>query len=409
MDLNSRVQNVKSDSKVCRVVVSRLVFSCYECTQSLMITWHGMSSIAMQMSYWKSALNDFRVNHHDMVKLKTGAMELAKEFDTLLRLYEKQDLANIGLRETLKQVRREKDMKEKQVQLANRTIERLSVKQGMTEAQDAVKDAHIRRLETKVATMRSSGELKRMCDELEVSVKKLEEQLKAQEEQMEEAGRRARDAERENEMLKRGIQIASDQLTAARGSDEVSPSLLLAVAKGQNEAVSLSKELADAKNTIEDMEKALLTARKHLTSQHDALLRWKEFEASQLKEKKTMQEELEAAQNAFHKVKEETKHAETAHLEMKKKLTEMTSAYEVEKTRREAAEKKLESLLSTHQPSNPSEKETCDTPKSVEQLKKQFESNTQDTEKVVSIEARASGPARTLFDLATMDISTFST
>jgi len=358
------------------------------------------------MSYWKTALNDFRVNHHDMVKLKTSAMELAKEFDTLLRLYEKQDLANMGLRETLKQVRREKDMKEKQVQLANRTIERLSVKQGMTEAQDAVKDAQIRRLETKVTTMQSSGELKRMCEDLEVSVKKLEEQLKVQEEEMEEAEGRARDAEQENEMLKRGIQIASDQLTACRGSDESSPSLLMAIAKGQNEAVSLSKELADAKNRIEDMEKALVTARKHLTSQHDALLRWKEFEASQLKEKKSMQQELEDAQNRLNEVTEKSKHAETAQSEMKKKLTEMTSKYEIEKTRREAAEKKLEESLSLsrQQPSHHVEKEVRDAPNSVKQLRKSFESNTKDTEKVVSIEARASGPARTLFDLATMDI-----
>jgi len=360
------------------------------------------------MSYWKSTLNDFRVNQQDMVKLKTGAMELAKEFDTLLRLYEKQDLTNMGLRETLKHIRRERDMKEKQVELANRTIERLSVKQGVTEAQDAVKDAHIRRLETKVAAMRSSRELKSMCDELEVNVKNLEEQLKVQEERMEEAERRARDAERENEMLKRGIQIASDQLTASHGSEEVSPSLLLAVAKGQNEAVSLSKELADAKNTIEDMEKALISARKHLTSQHDALLRWKEFEASQLKEKKIMQQELETAQHRLHKLEEESKHVDTAQLEMKKKLTEMTSAYEVEKTQREAAEKKLESLMTIQDQSPQNHGSYGDAPKSVKQLQKSFEPNLNDTDKTVSIEARATGPARTLFDLASMDIE-FST
>lgn len=347
-------------------------------------------------------MNDFRVNQQDMVKLKAGAMELAKEFDTLLRLYEKQDLANMGLRETLKQLRREKEMKEKQVQLANRTIERLSVKQGMTEAQDAVKDAQIRRLETKVSAMRSSAELKSMCDELEMSVKNLEQQVKVQEERVEEAERRARDAEQENEMLKRAIQIASDELTKcqAHGLDEVSPSLLLAVAKGQNEAVSLSKDLADAKNTIEDMEKALVSARKHLTSQHDALLRWKEFEASQLKEKKMMQEEFESVTKQLHEAIEASKHGNTIQLELKKKLTEMTSAYEIEKTSREAAEKKLESIQAS---------EDCTRQKSVKQIRKSFESAMKKPqENVVSIEASAAGPPRTLFDLAAMDIE-FST
>lgn len=370
------------------------------------------------MSYWKGALNDFRVNQQDMVKVRTQAMELAKEFDKLLRLYEKQDLANVGLRETLKQVRREKEMKEKQVQLANRTIERLSVKQGMTEAQDAVKDAHIRRLETKVAAMRSSGELKAMCDDLEVSVEKLEQRLKVQEEQVEDAERRARDAEKENELLQRGIQIAADQLTKSqsRDTDDVSPSLLMAVAKGQNDAVLLSKELADARNTISDMQKALVSAKKHLNSQQDALMRWKEFEASQLKEKKMMQQDLESTQNQLQKALEEAKNGDAKYVDMKKKLTEMTSAYEIEKTRREAVEMKMESLLATTRetvvkatPTKP----TGSSPvhKSVEQLCRSFESAQKQEprrNKVVAIEAHTTSPPRTLFDLANMDIE-FST
>lgn len=363
----------------------------------------------MQLSYWKGALNDFKVNQQDVIKLKTGAIELAKEFDKLLKLYEKQDLSNMGLRETLKQVRREKELKEKQVQLANRTIERLSVKQGVTEAQDAVKDAQIRRLETKVASMRSSGELKAMCNDLEVSVQQLEQQLKVQEERIEDAERRARDAENENALLKRGIQIAADELTKSqhpgRKGEDVSSSLLLAVAKGQNEAVSLSKELADAKNKIAEMEEALLSARKHLTSQHDALMRWKEFEASQLKERTNVQQELDSIREEMHRATQRAKTADAAQDDMKKKITQMTSAYEMEKTRREAAEEKLASALSKHEVDQCVENNAMR--KSVEQIRKSFEYTPKQAtpgRKVITIEARAQAPPKTLFDLATMDI-----
>ena len=304
----------------------------------------------VQLSYWKSALNDFTVNQQDLVKVRKGAMDLAKEFDRLLKMYEKQELANVGLRETLKKVRQEKDLKEKQVQLANRTIERLCVKQGSTEAEDAVKDAHIRRLETQLATMRSSGELKAMCEELEVRVRGLEQDVCVQEEKTDDAERRAREAEKECELMKRSLQIAAEQMTKGGSGGDVSSSLLLAVAKGQEEAVSLSKELADAKNRMDEMEGALVAARKHLKSQHEALLRWKEFEASQLKSKNALEQEVAVLQEKVGRMTEQSKKFNVSYQDLKNKLTEASGRLEMEKTLREEVERKLEDALRAKSP-----------------------------------------------------------
>ncbi|KAI8110217.1 hypothetical protein M9435_001896 [Picochlorum sp. BPE23] len=315
MNLNSRVQGVKSDS---------------------------------MMSYWKCALNDFKVNQQDIVKVKKGAMDLAKEFEKMLKMYEKQELSNIELREKLKRVRQEKEMKEKQVKLANRTIERLSVKQGATEAEDAVKDAQIRRMERRLAALKSSADLKQMCDDLEVRVRSLEQDVRIQEQKADDAEKRARDAEREVALLQRGIQVAAEQMTKSSGSD-VSSSMLLAVAKGQEEAVSLSKKLADSQEKLEDMSKALVSARKHLTSQHEALMRWKEWEAAEAKSRLSLQQELDDARAKLKQMADESSKFNAAYADVKKEASETKSALEMEKTLRIDLEKRMQGVLEKQQ------------------------------------------------------------
>lgn len=204
----------------------------------------------------------------NIVKVKRNALHLAKDFERLLKLYEKQESVNDGLREKLRQLRQQKEQKEKQVQLANRTIERLTVKRGDAEAQDAAKDSYIRRLEAKVFGMKTHEELELACREMEEKIEKLEQEVKNQEARAEQAEKRNADAEKESLYLKRGIQLAAEQLTKSSGKD-VSSSMLLAVAHGQEEAISLARELAEAKEKSDGMEVALKAAREHLTSQHE--------------------------------------------------------------------------------------------------------------------------------------------
>ena len=298
----------------------------------------------MQLSYWKCALNDFKVNQQDIVKVKKGAMDLAKEFEKMLKMYEKQELSNIELREKLKRVRQEKEMKEKQVKLANRTIERLSVKQGATEAEDAAKDAQIRRMERKLAALKSSADLKQMCDDLELRVRSLEQDVRIQEQKADDAEKKARDAEREVALLQRGIQVAAEQMTKSSGCD-VSSSMLLAVAKGQEEAVALSKNLADSQEKLEDMSKALVSARKHLTSQHEALMRWKEWEAAEAKRRLSLQQELDDAQAKLKQMTDESSKFNAAYADVKREVSETKSALEMEKTLRIDLEKRMQEVL----------------------------------------------------------------
>ena len=91
---------------------------------------------------------------------------MSRHIDKLIDLYEKESLKTLTLRETVRKLRQEKALKERQVQLANRTIERLAVDRGTAEAQDATKDACIRRLETQVAILGKKGDLNQDAEEM---------------------------------------------------------------------------------------------------------------------------------------------------------------------------------------------------------------------------------------------------
>ena len=101
------------------------------------------------------------------------------------------------------------------------------------------------------------------------------------------------------------MQVSSEVKLAATGAVEErealhkanNDKLLLAVAKAQEEAIGLAKELAVAKNDTETMEAALKKARDHLQKQHEALQRWKEYESSHAKKERSLVEEIETSQS----------------------------------------------------------------------------------------------------------------
>ena len=164
------------------------------------------------------------------------------------------------------------------------------------------------------------------------------------------AGREAlekslRDLEEENRKLKRAVQVASEVRVAAEGENEEREAmhkentnkLLLAVAKAQEEAIGLAKELAVAKNEKETMEAALKTARDHLTKQHDALQRWKEFESSHVKKERSLVDEVAALKEVVSGMDGERK----AKRQLEEKVRELVGMVEIEKTRRMEAEARL--------------------------------------------------------------------
>lgn len=213
-------------------------------------------------------LRDYSLEQRDAQALRKAAKSMAQDFERLLKLYEKQDISNADLREKVKRLRQEKEAKDKQVDLAHRTIERLTVGKGEIEAKDAAKESYIKHLESKMVSTKNIKELESAREALESKVLLLEHDVRVKEQLAMEAENKAVAVNEESELLKRGIKIAAEQLTSSSGS-EVSSEMLLAVARGQEEAASLAEQLADAREKADDLSTALLAAKNHLKSQHE--------------------------------------------------------------------------------------------------------------------------------------------
>lgn len=289
-------------------------------------------------------LRDYSLEQKDAQALRKAAKSLAQDFERLLKLYEKQDISNADLREKVKRLRQEKEAKDKQVDLAHRTIERLTVGKGEVEEKDAAKESYIKHLEAKMASLKSVKEVENARDALETRVLLLEHDVRVKDQVAKEAENKAAAVHEELELLKRGIKIAAEQLTTSSGS-EVSSEMLLAVARGQEEAASLAQQLADAREQADDVSTALLAARNHLKSQHEALMRWKEWEATEAKQKKEMIMELDEARKRLKEVTDQSLHYNSEYLVTKKRLSDCTAALEMERTARIQAENEARKLL----------------------------------------------------------------
>ena len=274
---------------------------------------------------------------------------MSRHIDRLIDLYEKESLKTLTLRETVRKLRQEKALKERQVQLANRTIERLAVDRGTTEAQDATKDACIRRLQTQVAVLGKKGDLNQTAEEMSCEmaerVVRLELEVGSCKAERDAFEKRVRDLEEENRKLARAVQVSSEVKLAATGAVEErealhkanNDKLLLAVAKAQEEAIGLAKELAVAKNDTETMEAALKKARDHLQKQHEALQRWKEYESSHAKKERSLVEEIETLKVTMGEMKGEQRERRA----LEERVRELVGRLEVEKTQRLEAEARL--------------------------------------------------------------------
>lgn len=332
---------------------------------------------------------------------------MSRHIDKLIDLYEKESLKTLTLRETVRKLRQEKALKERQVQLANRTIERLAVDRGTAEAQDATKDACIRRLETQVAILGKKGDLNQdaeeMSCELAERVVRLEMEVGSCKTERDAFEKRARDLEEENQKLKRAVQVASEIKLASTGAAEQreamhkanNDKLLLAVAKAQEEAIGLAKELAIAKNDTETMETALKKARDHLQKQHEALQRWKEYESSHAKKERSLVEEVASLKLLIGDMRGEQQERRA----LEERARELVSVAEKEKTRRLEAEARLKVVLEGE--NAPQEESHAMHPATDSRVGKEATADAIDLQVTVG---RGPGLARpTLFDIANMD------
>lgn len=264
-------------------------------------------------------------------------------FQNLLKLHERQETVVADLRAKLRHLRRDATTKDKKLELAHRTIERLSVDKHGLEAGDAAKKTYIRQLECRVSGMKSTSELELMCGQLQAEIQSLRSQIQISKEKAVAAEEAAAQHQSETLFLRRGIQLAAEQLARSSGTD-ISASLLMAVAQGQNEAVELSSQLAESQGQVDEMAGALTAARAHLQAQHDALKQWQSWETSQSQQATEREAALKSANEVSKRLLQQVETLQAALNEARRERDAARHRLELEKTARQDSEERTRGL-----------------------------------------------------------------
>ena len=271
-----------------------------------------------------------------------------------MKLYERQETVIADLRGKLRLLRKDADSKDKQVELAHRTIERLSVEKNGLEAGDAAKKTYIRQLESRVTGMKGTTELRELCGEMQAEIQKLRAQLQLAEEKATAAEASMAAHQAETNLLQRGLQLAAEQLAKSTGND-ISTTLLMNAAEGQNEAVELSSQLAESQAQIDEMAAALTAARAHLQTQHEALQQWQQWESKQTEENSERNQKFMAERKAKETLQRQYQALHSAAQEAQRERDAARHRLELEKTAREQSEAKLVSVQNSLRKSERSE------------------------------------------------------
>jgi hypothetical protein len=264
-------------------------------------------------------------------------------FQNLLKLHERQETVVADLRAKLRHLRQDATTKDKKLELAHRTIERLSVDKHGLEAGDAAKKTYIRQLESRVTGMKSTSELELFCGQLQAEIQSLRSQIQISQEKANAAEDLAAEHQAETQYLRRGIQLAAEQLARSSGAD-ISASMLLAVAQGQNEAVELSSQLAEAQGQVDEMAGALTAARTHLQAQHDALKQWQRWETTQSQQAAEREEALKTANEVSKRLIQQVEMLQAAVHEARRERDAARHGLELEKTARQDSEERTRGL-----------------------------------------------------------------
>lgn len=257
----------------------------------------------------------------------------------LLKLYERQETIIADLRAKLRLLRKDVETKDKQVELAHRTIERLSVDKNGLEAGDAAKKTYIRQLESRVAGMKGTTELREVCGEMQAEIQKLRAQLKLAEEKTTAAEAAAEAQQAEMQLLQRGLQLAAEQLAKSVGSD-VPANLFINAAEGQSQAVELSAQLAESQAQLDEMATALTAARAHLQTQHEALQQWQQWEAKQTQENAERDGAFMVERKSKEMLQRQVEALRSSAQEAQRERDAARHRLELEKTAREESESK---------------------------------------------------------------------
>lgn len=196
---------------------------------------------------------------------------MEKEISGLVTYRNKDQDERDNLRQKLRVTRQELDHSNRQLLLAQKTIDRLSSDRSTIEATVTADKEQLRKLEAKLVTARPVGGAGAALAAAQEEASQLHKALEHTQKRMEDAERECERYKQENSALLTGIEIAAEELTRRSGTD-ISARLLEGIGRAKDEASRTQSCLESSKQKEVHVREALEQARRMLESQHETLV-----------------------------------------------------------------------------------------------------------------------------------------
>eukprot|EP00884_Botryococcus_braunii_P006762 jgi/Botrbrau1/16087/Bobra.7_2s0056.1 len=181
------------------------------------------------------------------------------------------------LRGIVRALRTQLQAKQKQLDLAERTLERLSAERCTSDAEAASGRACIRKLEAKLAVARDLSGLQLRCSHYQLKLRQALDRERAMESRRADAEEEAERTCEEAAALRKALEIHVEDFRGRTGAD-VHSQLLYGITKGREEAVKLKKEVVDERERAARLQDALAEAQREIDDLK-AMVEWHEERA----------------------------------------------------------------------------------------------------------------------------------
>ncbi|GAB4822349.1 hypothetical protein N2152v2_009395 [Parachlorella kessleri] len=279
----------------------------------------------------------------ETAKLRKQLAATSKDFSTLLSLQQKSDAQLSDLQAKIKMLRQEVAAKDKQLDLCRRTIDRLTDERAQSEGNAAAQKAYISKLEARLLSVKNTVELQSKCTEYKCQAEHMAQQLRLAEGRAAAAEVARQRQQEEAAFLRRGIDLAAEQLTKS-GTGEVPAALLVSLARAQEESISLSVQLADSQQQLAQMASALQHARAHLLEQQKSLEEVQRDGKQSSQDLHAVRSELEAERVALAEQRHVTASLRKQVTALKDERERLRHELELERTATATADEKVREL-----------------------------------------------------------------
>ncbi|WIA15494.1 hypothetical protein OEZ85_002132 [Tetradesmus obliquus] len=182
--------------------------------------------------------------------LQKQLQEAARDRQDLAKRYEAKDQKCNELRDKLKVTKAALSSKERELDMAQRLLQKLGQEKGQLRDEVAESKVYTRKLEARLDELKGQADLSSKLQVAKGKAHDLQQQLVSATAELEAAGQVVQQRDKEVDRLNRALDIRASELSQEAGGADIPAQLLHSLAESREESLALAKQLAAAKSDV---------------------------------------------------------------------------------------------------------------------------------------------------------------